>query len=478
MKSLLKYAPLVCLVGRVVAAQDQLTYQPPRGWISSRDQNGLISIAPPGVRPPQLCAMMVYRPEAFGGTPLEFHQAVVRRSMTNSRVLESSPQGAVGAFQVTNVHQQMANGVQFWTRVYTARWADRGQSFILIGNGPQCGQYAPAADSMMSRIAISQSAPSAPATQQAAAAPATSPVEPPSQDPVPGASSFGDYSFAVPAGWTTQPSGNGLWIASPQYGGERCTIGVWPMVASSGNLSTDAQQAWARVFTGLQIRPDDPLNKTVVTRGVAPQGFEYITLRRPIVSPSDPQNSSLGGTVMVANLGNRIAVLSFFSGDPSHSACYQYGYSFHPEVWPRFFASLRFRNWRPASTDLATRVQGSWQAIGTSTGGGAIMQYAFSPAGRYAFTGVGQRYMALSDFTAAVWTSTTFGDGSYVVRGNEIQLKSDKGELERYLFTLEQVSEDAGRTWTEKLFLMQPTRVSTIDGATVKDNEVAYERRK
>lgn len=287
---------------------------------------------------------------------------------------------------------------------------------------------------------------------------------------------FGDYSFAIPAGWTTQPAGNGLWIASPQFGGERCTIGVWPMVASSGNFVTDANAAWARVFTGLQIRPDDPLNKTVVTRGVSPQGWEYITLRRPIVSPSDPQ-SSLGGTVMVANLGNRIAVLSFFSGDPARSACYQYGYSFRPEVWPRFFASLRFRGWTPpASTELAKQVQGSWQAIGTSTGGGAILQYAFTPAGRYAFTGVGQRYMALSQFTAAVWTSSTFGDGSYVVQGNELVLRPDKGDVDRYFFTLEQVSEDAGRTWTEKLFMMQPTRVTTIDGATVKDNEVVFVR--
>ena len=42
---------------------------------------------------------------------------------------------------------------------------------------------------------------------------------------------------------------------------------------------------------------------------------------------------------------------------------------------------------------------------------------------------------------------------------------------------LEQVSEDGGRTWTEKLFLMQPTRVTTIDGSTLHDNEIALERR-
>jgi hypothetical protein len=46
-----------------------------------------------------------------------------------------------------------------------------------------------------------------------------------------------------------------------------------------------------------------------------------------------------------------------------------------------------------------------------------------------------------------------------------------------FFVRLEQVSEDGGRTWTEKLFMMQPTRTNTLDGATTKDNEIALERR-
>jgi len=464
------------------AAQDQLAYEAPRGWTASQDPNGLVSLAPPGVRPPQLCAIMVYRPEAFAGTGPEFHQQIVTRSTSNARVLESAPQAAVGAFQVTNIHQQMANGVQFWTRIYTGRWADRGQAFILIANAPNLvGQFTRAADSMMSRIVVPRAVaatPGAPAPNPGGVAPAAAPATATTPLEMPaGNTTFGDYGYALPAGWTSQPSGNGLWLVSPQLGSERCTLGLWPMAPSSGNLATDARDAWARVFTGLTVRPDDPLNKTVVVRGVAPQGWEYLVLRRPMFSPND-RESSLGGTVMVANLGNRVAVLSFFSGDPGHSACYRYGYEFHPEVWPRFFASLRFRNWTPpAATDLGRRIQGSWQSISTSTGGGASLQYAFNPAGRYAFIGVGQRYMALSQFTAAVWTSSSFGDGSYALRGNELTLRPDRGELDRWLFRLEQVSEDGGRTWTEKLFMMQPTRVTTIDGARVQDNEIALERR-
>src|SRR5262249_18397328 len=135
------------------------------------------------------------------------------------------------------------------------------------------------------------------------------------------------------------------------------------------------------------------------------------------------------------------------------------------------------RSWpASAAAALARRVQGRWQAIGTSTGGGAVLQYAFSPAGRYAFTGVGQRYMALSRFEAAVWTSSTFGDGAYTIRGPELLLRPDRGNPDRYLFRLEEVSENGGRSWTEKLFMMQPTSVVTMDGSTIRDNEVGLER--
>ena len=289
---------------------------------------------------------------------------------------------------------------------------------------------------------------------------------------------FGDYQFTVPDGWATYPQANGLWIASPELaGGERCTIGLWPMVPASGDLIADANRAFGQIFTGFQVRPVDPLNKFILVRGTAPQGWEYAIVRIGIVHPQSP-DAQAGGALMAVRLGDRVALISFLSKDPRLSGCYQYGYLFHPEAWPRFFASLRFRNWTaPPATELAKSIQGSWQSIGTSTGGGAALQYAFTPSGRYAFFGVGQRYMALSRFEAAVWTSRTFGDGSYVIRGNELILTPDRGDRDVFFIRLEQVSDDGGRTWTEKLFMMQPVRTATIDGGGVHDNEVGFERR-
>ena len=456
------------------AANGSLSYDVPQGWSSSRDpQTGLVSLTPPGLRAPLLCVITVFSPETFAGSGQAFHDEIVRRASSNARVLESPQRASVGAFLVTNIHQQMPNGLQLWSRIYTARWADRAQVFILAANMPDlANRFAALADSMMSRIVV-------PVPGMAANAPPVStPPASSEAEPPPGGGAFGDYIYTVPEGWTTTPAGNGLWIASPPLGtGERCTIGLWPMAPASNDLFAGAQQAWGRVFQGFTIRPEDPLNKTVLVRGVAPQGWEYAMLRRGILWPANP-DAQLGGSIMVARLGDRVAVVSFLSKDPRLSGCYQYGYAFHPEVWPRFFANLHFRNWTPPSpTGLAQRIQGSWESFGTSTGGGAALQYAFTPTGRYAFFGVGQRYMALSRFEAAVWTSTTFGDGSYSIRGSELTLRPDHGDPDVYLIRLEQVSEDGGRTWTERFFMMQPTRTVNLDGATIRDNEVGFERR-
>ncbi|HTH63454.1 MAG TPA: hypothetical protein VL563_02140 [Gemmatimonadales bacterium] len=468
MRSLLTLL-LCCLVAvAALPAQTGLSYDVPQGWTRTPDpRTGLVSLAPPGIGAPHFCVITVFTPEAFAGTEREFHEQIVRRAISQARVLQPPEQGSVGAFLMTSIHQQLPNGLQLWSRIYTGRWADRGQAFILAADTPDAlTRFTPTADAMMSRIAVPQ--PLAGGDRQPA----------PSETPSPTGATFGDYLYTAPHGWSSTPSGNGLWIASPpSEAGERCTIGLWPMAPSSGDLFADAQRAWGQVFQGFVIRPEDPLNKTVLVRGRAPQGWDYALLRRGILWPANP-DAQLGGSIMVAKLNDRVAIVSFLSKDPRFSSCFMYGYAFHPEVWPRFFANLHFRNWTPPpGSDVAQRIQGSWESFGTSTGGGAALQYAFTPAGRYAFFGVGQRYMALSRFEAAVWTSTTFGDGSYSIRGNELTLRPDHGDPDVYFIRLEQVSEDGGRTWTEKFFMMQPTRSVNLDGATMRDNEVAFERR-
>jgi hypothetical protein len=286
--------------------------------------------------------------------------------------------------------------------------------------------------------------------------------------------SFGDYIYAVPQGWTAMPSGASLWIVSPpSETGERCTISLWPMVQPGGDVLNDAAAVWGPTFREFTVPPGVT---TQLIHGVSAQGWEYAIVHRDMAAPGSP-DATVTGFVMMARLGNREAMISWLSKAQLYSSCVQF-YTGLPKVWPRFFATLGFRGWAaPAASGggLAKGIVGSWESFGSSTGGGAVLQYAFTPAGRYAFIGVGQRYMALSRFEAAVWTSTTFGDGSYSVRGNELTLTPDRGQSETYFIRLEQESKD-GRSWTEKLYMMKPERVTYLDGIRVEDNEVGLTR--
>ena len=440
-----------------------LSFAPPAGWVSSQDpRSGLLMFSPPGLPMGRMVVMTVFRPEAFAGDAAAFHAEVVRRAMSNARALEPAQSGMAGGFHGTALHQQLSNGLQMWFRIYTARWADRGQTFILSANAPDLmQQFAASTDAVMAQIAI-------PADGQTAARP-----DGPTAQPLATATgSSGDYVYAAPEGWTVMPQGASTWIVSPaSETGERCTISLWPMVRPGGDVLNDAATAWGPTFKEFTVPPGVT---TQLIHGVSAQGWEYAIVHRDMAAPGSP-DATLTGFVMMARLGNREAMISWLSKAQLYSTCVQY-YTGLPKVWPRFFATLGFRGWTPpAGSGLAQRVVGSWESFGSSTGGGAVLQYAFTPAGRYAFIGVGQRYMALSRFEAAVWTSSTFGDGSYTVRGNELTLTSDRGERETYIIRLEQESKD-GRTWTEKLYMMKPTQVRYLDAYRLEDNEVGLTR--
>ena len=449
----------VCLPLSVTAqAPASLPFDPPAGWTRSQDpRSGLVMFSPPGLSVGRTVVMTVFRSEAYAGDAAAFHDEVVRRAMTNARVLEPAQSGKAGGFYGTALHQQLPNGLQMWFRIYTARWADRGQTFILSANAPELmQQFAAMTDSLMARIAVPGTVAAQPAPAQLGAPTA----------------SVGDYLYTVPQGWTTQPSGASLWIVSPpSETGERCTISLWPMVQPSGDVLNDAAQAWGPTFKEFTV-PQGVTTQLI--RGVSAQGWEYAIVHRDMAAPGSP-DATVTGFVMMARLGNREAMITWLSKAQLYSSCVQF-YTGLPKVWPRFFATLGFRGWTaPAGSGLAKGIIGSWESFGSSTGGGAVLQYAFTPAGRYAFFGVGQRYMALSRFEAAVWTSTTFGDGSYSVRGNELTLTPDRGPPETYVIRLEQESKD-GRNWIEKLYMMKPERVMHLDGARVEDNEVGLAR--
>ena len=462
---------LLALQFPVAQQGDGLSYQVPAGWDKAADPNsGVVSLTPPGLPLLRVVKVNVPPPEQFSGTAAQYHDDVVRRAASAGRLAEPPRSGSVGSFLTTRLHQIAPNGIHLWTTLYTARWSDRGQVILFASNAADVEQrYLAVVNAMVSGIALPQTVVAAPPP----------PTAGPATPSAPGAGSIGDYVYTIPAGWTRASSSQGIALHSPtSETGEICTLAMWPMMRSSGDLVRDAVAASRQLFSSYGT----PTNgAATISRGVSAQGWAYVVLAQGLdMRGSIDPGPHLFGMVMVANLGDHVATISWLSKAQLYGSCFYYRRSDDlPEVWPRFFSTLQFRNWTASANGFDKGIAGVWESIGTSTGGGAAIQYTFTPVKRYAFMGVGQRYMDISRYEAAVWTSTAFGDGSYSLRGNELTLTPDRGgKPDVYFVRLEQVSSDGGRSWTEKLYMMSPSRNCNMNGCGDHDGDMGLTRRK
>lgn len=294
--------------------------------------------------------------------------------------------------------------------------------------------------------------------------------------------SLSEYIYTAPQGWTTMQFADGIILRSNN--GENCTIGLYPIRPSSGDLYKDAVPVWGQVFRDFEVRPTMTFpSMPALIRGVSAQGWPYVMVKQGIAlrgSPRDPlSEQQFFYFIMTAKLGNRVAAVWGLSKDPLVSACFGRTLG---DVWPRFFSTLQFKNWKPpAENSFAQNVHSVWQSISTSSGGGAAHRYVFTPAGRYAELGVLQRYMRLSRTETAIWTSKTFGDGAYSISGNQISFKPDRGKPETGFLRLEEISEDGGKTWKEKLYILtirEPLQNCGQFRCANAEGDVAYERQK
>ena len=285
---------------------------------------------------------------------------------------------------------------------------------------------------------------------------------------------LGEYLYSTPAGWTAAQYPDGIVLTSPVSNtGERCLISMWPMRPAGPSLQVDANDLFRDIFKTYEPRNQTsrgtPLTPSVV-RGTSGQGWDYLILKRGIGKPSNPPGmyASLLGFVMVARLGNYLAVISGLSKDPLVSTCLG---ELAGNAWPRFFHNLKFRSWKPPAEvpEIRKKLVGVW-TIATAT---ASDQFTFAPNGRYGGAAAAQQYNRISNTQVLQTTQAYFGNGAYILRENTITLTPDdqKNNPETGFFRLEEESKDEGRTWAESLYLL---RVSRVDG---KDYEVRYTRR-
>ena len=282
----------------------------------------------------------------------------------------------------------------------------------------------------------------------AAARPNRAPAEG-APTPSPTTSALGDYIYAIPEGWSTTTAAEGVTHAATAKNGELCQITVLRTTASSGDVARDAIDAFIRIF---KIDPREnaeyPFPSPSFTHGISGDGWEYFMVQKALTGRVGDYGMPFG-RVLAVRLNDRLAVVLTTSKDPQVSFCF--GELVHDE-WPRFFASLHFKNWIPTGQQaLASKLTGDWITASASAG----LHYSFAPNGRYSDVAGATYRSRVSPNEVLVTTQGFFGDGSYTIRGNTITFIKDTNRSRPTInwFRLEDVSADVGRTWKEQLCL-------------------------
>jgi hypothetical protein len=262
--------------------------------------------------------------------------------------------------------------------------------------------------------------------------------------------SLASYVYVTPPSWSQQQSRDRILLTSPMYSnGEACQLAMFPWRSSSQPLTNEAIGTFRAVFQTdpLTTYPSPP---PTIAKGTSPQGWEYVTIRK-LVGGQEGEARTKGAILLVARVDGQVATIAGTSKDFMVSNCFGL---LRGDLWPKFFSTLQFKNAPPSGpehTAIQQRLAGRWI---TATGS-AGLQYTFDANGRYADTVATQYRTPISSNEVLQTTTAFFGNGGYSFDGNMLLLKRDDNKRFAFLFRLEQVSKDSGRTWADELCLME-----------------------
>jgi hypothetical protein len=433
---------------------DIATFIPPKGW-QRIDSNGVLlfqNMKTTNGRT-SFCQIFLFPSQTSSGDPTqdfsgEWNRHIAR--LTGSREnpkteTEKTPDGWTQTSASTNIRQQ---GITYTSALISVSGFGKQMSFVINFAGQD----------YMNEVQVFFK------NMDMRAPYITGDLQSGDKPPETRAGGLSDYVYTVPPGWTTQQFPDGITMsAAPQGGSERCILTLWPMRNAGSNLWTDAGNIFSEIYKGYEPR-NDGLTPGSIIQGVSPQGWEYVIIKRSIGIRG---YGTMFAFIFLAKLGSQVAPITGSSKDPMVSACFG---ELLTDVWPKFFYSLRFKNWKSSGPGIAKQIAGSWIGGGATAAG----EFTFTTNGRYADAQAAQQYHELSSGEVMTTTQAYFGDGSYSLNGNQITLVSDtkKNNPEHGYIRVEQESIDEGRNWKEKLYLL---RTSSIDG---KEYEVTMKRNK
>jgi hypothetical protein len=439
---------------------DVATFTPPQGWARSTYPNGVIvyQAPPPRSGPPGFCQIFVYPVGASTGTPdenfnLGWRALVTTAPWTTGLPRTSTRQTPDGWTIVTGSANSVNGRVAFMTVLYAATGHGRVVSALVNVASPA---YQAEADRFLASIRLAvpagiAAAPAAPAAPPAAnapapAAPATAPA---ASLPIPAGGLAPGYVYALPDGWRGTAFAQGIsYLSPPKSNGEQCQITVFQLRPAGASLPDDARAAFRGIFNADPFQNASyPYPAPTLTRGTSPLGWDYFVIAKTL-GGREGDDGLWGARVMAVRLDRQLAVIATTAKRPLVSACFGQVLG---DDWPGFFHSLQFRSVAaPSDKALAQRLAGTWNTTTASVAD----RYTFSAEGRYA-NAAAVGYTSRISSTEVLMTTHGFaGDGAFTVRGNTITLAADnKGPPTVRRFRLEQVSDDLGQTWSDRLCL-------------------------
>jgi hypothetical protein len=449
MKTFFRFLAIALLLTKAASAQvesfDIATFVRPSHWIRADSngiavlQNGKTSVQGP------VCRIFLFPSVPASSNPVANYQTEwqlkVVRALGNLRVptpqTETTPDGWT---VLTGFTDGIQNGIPLRTILITATGFGRSMSFmVLVSPNSFQGEISQFFD----KLNLSANTVGQPPLAHSGGNKGSSPVT--GSEPVDKAS-LDMYIFKTPTQWTQSPSPGNIVLLSPTYNnGERCQITMFPLRPFAQPLAAEAVTSFRGIFQAdpLGTYPSPPPK---LERGMSPEGWEFFSIRK-LVGGQEGESRTIGVHLLVAKLDNQVAMIVTTSKDFLTSQCFG---ELHGDVWPTFLHSLTFKNARSTQDQqdaLRQQLAGSWITATASVG----LHYTFLANGRFQ-DAASARHSSQTMTT----TETYFGDGSYSVNGNMIDLNRDQGARTTNFFRLQQISKDVGRTWRDELCMMEP----------------------
>ena len=457
---ILAFSTLLSLAGASAASPqaatfDIATFTPPAGW-QRVDQNALVQLQSQHTVNGRTTYCQIFLFASHPGTAdaaqnfaAEWARLVAQQFGVAGLPRTESKQSPDGWTAVTGGANVVQRGIPVTAILFTVTGHDRVMSVVINEAGPE---YAADVQRFFGTLAFR-----APAADQVA-----TPPQPQAAQPAPatqalgsgGVSVAGNYSYAIPQGWTgtSYPDGGIVYGSQMFNNGERCQISVFPLRPTSGNLVNDARAIYASIFQTDPFQNNDyPYPAASFIRGISAEGWNYFIIQKSIHGRFGDYGTLLGTRLMAVQLGNQVATITGTGKDPQVSMCF--GELVHDD-WPEFFYTVHFKSWTPQPQDreVPRRLAGAWTTA-TAT---VADRYVFAANGRFASAAAAMTTTRISPTELLQTTNAYFGNGAYTINGSAITLTtdSDRGNPRRGSFRVEQVSKDGGATWTDRLCLL------------------------